>query len=285
MYKKSSLINLFVIFIFITSFAFSQTKNNIFSLENRKVFGDYLFQQKDYLRAFDEYKAYLAANSNDTIILKISKMLIEMDRLSEAEDYLKMIFLHSNLRDEAKLNYYFVKFKRMEPNAFREFCINGNNFPEKYKFEINRLAQISYFNDRKYLPDSLELFYYFQNDSTNLADIKKFYYKKYFPENKKPLTAALLSSIIPGLGKIYTKNYSDGITSFIITGVLGYIAYDNFKANHNVRAWILSGVTALFYGGNIYGSAASAYIYNAQLKVNLEGEISSFFSKNNYFIP
>lgn len=285
MYKISSLINLFIVFILINSNSFPQSQNNIFSPENRKVFGDYLFQQKDYLRAFDEYKAYLAAYSNDTIILKISKMLIEMDRLSEAEDYLKMIFLHSNLRDEAKLNYYYVKFKRMEPNTFREFCITANNFPEKYKSEINRLAQLSYFNDRKYLPDSLELFNSFKDDSTNLTYIKNFYYRKYYPENKSPLNAALLSSIIPGLGKIYTKNYSDGITSFIITGVLGYIAYDNFKANHNTRAWILSGITALFYGGNIYGSAASAYIYNAQLKVNLEGEISSFFSKNNYFIP
>ncbi len=282
---KNNFISFILFYLIFASGMFCQQENDIFGPLNRKIFGDYLYSQKDYLRAFDEYKNYLKVYSNDTVIYKIGCSLIEMERYNEAEDYFKTLFINSKLQDEAKLQFYFVKFKQNDPLPFRELCETGTYIPEQYSKSINCLKQITYFYDKKYLPDSLELFYYFNQDSVISNKVHQLYMGKYYPEYKSSLTAALLSSVVPGLGKIYTKNYSDGVTSFLLTGLFAYLAYDNFKAEHNTRAWIFAGLGSLFYAGNIYGSAASAVIYNAQIKINLEGEIKAFFNLHNFFIP
>ena len=72
---------------------------------------------------------------------------------------------------------------------------------------------------------------------------------------------------MPGLGKVYTENYIDGFFAAFLTGVFGYMAYTDFNAEHDARGWIFTGVSAFFYTGSIYGSAASAQIYNAKIKI------------------
>ena len=68
----------------------------------------------------------------------------------------------------------------------------------------------------------------------------------------------------------------------LLTGLFGYIAYTDFKADHKVRGWIFSGVAAFFYAGNIYGSAASAQIYNAKIKFDFESEVQNFLEIFGY---
>ena len=105
------------------------------------------------------------------------------------------------------------------------------------------------------------------------------------PPNKNPLIASVLSAIIPGAGKIYTGDIGDGIFTFLTTGVFTFLAYDNFKAEHNFRGWLFSGLAVMFYGGNIYGSFASAQIHNARIKYEFNLQLDSFIKLKNYFIP
>jgi TM2 domain-containing membrane protein YozV len=269
--------------LIISSYCFSQS--NYFSAEKRKLFADYLYTQNDYLRAFDEYRFYLQYNDNDTIKLRLAQMLIAMERYSEAEDYLKMLFLGSSNSEEAKLNYYLIKYKTLTPLEFRIFSKEKLYYPEKYDNNVKKLEQITYFYQKGSRPDSTIMFQTFKSDTLALNKVREFYYRKYFPQNKNPNLAAGLSAIVPGLGKIYTEQYSDGITAFIINGLCAYLAYDNFNAKHYTRGWIFTGLGALFYGGNIYGSMASAHIFNAKLSFDLNNEIQKFFSDNNFFIP
>jgi TM2 domain-containing membrane protein YozV len=99
------------------------------------------------------------------------------------------------------------------------------------------------------------------------------------------LFASLLSALIPGLGKVYSNEISDGIFSFLATGLLSYLAYDNFKADHRFRGWLFTGLASIFYVGNIYGSYAAAQIFNAQVKYDFNLRLDSFIKSNNYFIP
>ncbi len=252
---------------------------------NRKLFADYLYEQRDYLRAFDEYKIYLQNFNNDTVKLKLGEMFVEIGRYSEAEDYLKMLFWGSNLDNEAKLNFYLLKFKTLKPIEFRSFVRSGIYFPEKYKENVNKLEQISYFYDNYIIPDSTKLFETFYSDTTSFNQIKTFYYNKFYPQKKDPVLAGTLSAIVPGLGKIYTQNYSDGITAFVVNGLLAFLAIDNFRANHNIRGTIFTGLGLMFYAGNIYGSIASAHSFNIRLSINTNEQIYTFFTNNNYFIP
>ena len=94
-----------------------------------------------------------------------------------------------------------------------------------------------------------------------------------------------MSALIPGSGKIYAGEIGDGIIAAIATGLCGYLAYDNFKAKHNFRGWLFGGLSAFFYAGNIYGSAASAQIYNAGIQFDFVNDVKIYLNKKNYFTP
>jgi len=85
-------------------------------------------------------------------------------------------------------------------------------------------------------------------------------------KRKKPLLAVGLSSLVPGLGRFYTKQWKDGIISFVITGSLGYASFRHFNRNgsSSVLGWVYGGLALGFYTGNLYGSIQSAHRYNEQ---------------------
>lgn len=94
-----------------------------------------------------------------------------------------------------------------------------------------------------------------------------------------------MSAIIPGSGKMYVGEWSDGIAAFLVTGLFAFLAYDNFRADHTTRAWIFTGLGAFFYAGNVYGSIASAQIFNARVDFKFNDGLKLFLEEKNYFVP
>lgn len=246
-------------------------------------FGNYLYCQKDYLRAFEEYSEYLKNRSGDTVLFKISLALREMKRYSETEDYLKTLAFNSRLTERARVELFKTYFIENDFKTFKNEYKYGRYLPEKNIGTVKQLFYVSQLLWEDILPDSIDFVNAFQSDIKNKA--AKFYFAKHYPDRKEEATAGLLSAIVPGLGKIYTGDYGDGITGFLFTAILGYIAYDNFRAGHNFRGGLFSGLTALFYGGNIYGSITSAQIYNAAADYKYEEELLNFVKEENYFDP
>ncbi|MFA3782641.1 tetratricopeptide repeat protein [Melioribacteraceae bacterium 4301-Me] len=251
---------------------------------NRLKFANYLFSQSDYLRAAEEYRAFLKEESNDTARFKLAESLLNISRFSEAADHFKEIFFNRDLGDYAKLEFYRSLFLSRNYSFFRQTVNQENYLPEKFLLEVKRLGAISYFFDNISLPDSTAFLQYFISDSVK-SKIKDFYLRKKFPSYKSPLKASLLSAVLPGSGKIYSGQISDGITAFVATSILTFLAIDNFNASHRFRGWLFSGLALLSYAGNIYGSAASAQLYNAEIRFNLDKEIKLYFEKRNYFLP
>jgi TM2 domain-containing membrane protein YozV len=254
-----------------------------FSIKNRLAFGNNLYYEKDYLRALNELKEVLKYKIDDTTRFIFSECFLRIGRYDEASDNFKGLFFNSHLKDEARLAFFSSEFHKENFSEFRMLTKQENYFSQKYKTEINRLYYISHFLDNSVLPDSAILFSAFPD--SNKMGIKNFYLRKKFPEYKSPATAALLSSIIPGLGKIYTGEVSDGITSLLVTGLLTFLSIDNFNHNHKFRGWLFAGLTAFSYAGTIYGSAASAQIFNAGIKFSFEHDVKIYFEKRNYFLP
>jgi TM2 domain-containing membrane protein YozV len=115
--------------------------------------------------------------------------------------------------------------------------------------------------------------------------MRAFVNRKKNPDYKNPLIAAILSGIIPGAGKIYSKRYEDGLVALVLTGLFTYLGYDNLNANHDFRGWLFTSLAFGFYAGNIYGSAASVQIYNANVDYELNTDIDEYLEQNNYFLP
>jgi hypothetical protein len=264
----------FLLFLVFQNLLFPQDVN-LYSKESRRQFADFLYCQKDYLRAINEYEKISNSDYNDTIRFKIGLAYLNMDKYDLAAGSFSQI----------KINSFFYNTARME--FFKSQFLLGNfdtlNWGTYYYLPVRQLNTFAYLFGSSPLPNEDKIVLPFdENDKTAIVN---FYKRKLNPPYKSTLTAVLLSTIIPGAGKIYTKDYSDGIIAFLVTGLMGYISYTNFKADHKFRGWLFAGLTAFFYGGNIYGSAASAQIYNAKIDFRLSSDMKLFLEDKKYFIP
>jgi len=73
---------------------------------------------------------------------------------------------------------------------------------------------------------------------------------------KSPVLSGLFSSVIPGLGKIYTGQIGSGISAFLTCGAMGAITVENGLRSGwgHWSTWVFGSLFTLFYAGNIYGS-------------------------------
>lgn len=260
----------------------AQSINDLYNLENRIKFANYLYQEKDYIRAIDEFKHILNQTENDTLRFRFANSFLILNRYEEASENFKTLFL-SSLSDDAKLFFFKSNFLKNDFNFFRKLTENKNYIPEKYENEISRLNSISYFLDKEKLPPQEILLKPF--DDSLQTKLYLFYQLKKNPPRKNPTQAAIFSSIIPGAGKFYTGEISDGIISFFATSLSLFLSINNFQHNHQVRGWIFAGLTSFFYGGNIYGSYVSAKKFNDNTKIKIQDEIKNYFIERNYFLP
>ncbi len=91
----------------------------------------------------------------------------------------------------------------------------------------------------------------------------------------RPLTAGLLSTVIPGAGKIYAGKTGEGVAAFVTVAVLGLITWENYrKGGIEHPGTLLSGAGfALYYVGNIWGSVFAAKRRNDELNKHINENI------------
>jgi TM2 domain-containing membrane protein YozV len=278
-----------LIFFILSNFTLCQengpaSQDGLFSLPNIKIFADYLYCQRDYLRAAGEYEKLLSKEYNDTIEFKIAMAYSIIGDFNQAANKFKSIGSNSTFFPVAGLEFLKSVFQTNDFTQYRNYYQIKNS----YEKDMNNTSAVSLFNySFLFTEDTLPGEENFLNSFPfgERYKMKSFYDWKTDPPEKSPLTAAILSTVIPGAGKIYVSEYADGIIAFLATTVLGYLAYDNFNAGHNFRGWLFSGLAAGFYAGNIYGSAASAQIYNAHIKFDFINELKTYLEDKNYFLP
>lgn len=256
-------------------------QNKFHSINNIKSFADYLFCDQDYLRSIEEYKKYLQSVESDTIKFKIGlgySRIGDFDNASTMFSSIKSSSVFYDYAELEKLKMYFLKNEFM--NLLSDTLQNLSNQilnAEAKRFQYT--AMLLY----KDLPDKKSFLSVFEEKDQQHISI--FYDFKKNPPYKSEIVAGILSALVPGSGKIYTQNYGDGVTAFLLTGIFAYLAYDNFKHNHDTRAWIFTAFGAGFYAGNIYGSVASAQIFNARINFEFSEGVKLFLEEKNYFIP
>ncbi len=197
--NKRLLITVFLIIIPLTTDNCQLTTDaNIFSSKNRLRFGNYLYKDKDYLRAADEFKQFLRNESNDTIVFRLANSYFKIGRFAEAADNFKGLFFGSTFSEESRLMFYESIFFRNDYKSLRELAEGKIYSSSKYANEIERLKYTSFFLDNSVLPDENIVLKYFP-DSVQ-SQMINFYQQKKFPLYKSPTTAIILSMLIPGAG-------------------------------------------------------------------------------------
>lgn len=262
-----------------------KSQNELHTKKNIKLFADYLFCSKDYLRAADEYKRFLLLEENDSIKYRLALSYLNIKELKRAENLFVSFADNSVFKAESERELFKTLFLQEDYEKLRNlYSEKRTNYTPDFQEEnsLKKLYLFSYFFTDNKLPSKDEFINSFKNYDRNITD---FYDRKINPPYKNQFLAGILSAIIPGAGKIYTKNYTDGIFAFLTTGIFSFLAYDNFRADHKFRAWLFTGIASLFYAGNIYGSVSSAQLYNVKIRFNFNADLNHFLSSNNYFIP
>jgi TM2 domain-containing membrane protein YozV len=279
----------FLIALFTFSFIFVKNlsaQNEFHSPKNVKLFADYLFCEKDYLRAAEEYQKLVGENMNDTVAYKIVLSYSSIRDLDKAKESLKLINKNSIFYGQSILESLKIKFLLDEKfNIENDESLNATLKDEKIHSAFLKLWFTT--NLRYPLPgvaDSKENFLAVFEEPLR-GEAKELFYLRYYPNYKNPVTAGILSSIIPGAGKFYVDEIGDGVMALLTTGIFAFLSYDNFRAEHNFRGWLFAGISSLFYAGNIYGSVAAAQIFNSRVDYEFGVKLNSFLDDNNFFIP
>lgn len=249
-----------------------------FASENILKFADHLFEEGDYLRAAGEYERWLffanRSNKSDAVLYKIGLCFEFEGDLGRASDFYRRVSRTSRLHGEAlyRVGYlYFTAEQHEKSVSHLKNSLESLNGSTKWRAEC--LIGVNLMRLKKW-DESVKLFESLSKRSqaeeltetaTSLLELAKM--GSSLPR-KSPTLAALLSSILPGLGKVYTRRTYDGFYSLTILGTTGWLSYNGFrKAGVNsTKGWVFGLASGVFYLGNIYGSAISARVYNQRIE-------------------
>ncbi|MFA6506242.1 MAG: hypothetical protein WCT14_09100, partial [Treponemataceae bacterium] len=84
---------------------------------------------------------------------------------------------------------------------------------------------------------------------------------------KSELTAALLSTIVPGLGQVYSGHWFDALQAFASVGVSAFAAYGLFVYERSyggpyVYTGVMATITLTLHSSNIFGAYKTAGYFN-----------------------
>ncbi len=102
-------------------------------------------------------------------------------------------------------------------------------------------------------------YYSISQQETNFLEYKK---KLLAVRKKSPALAGALSTVVPGLGKIYAGQLGQGIAIFLQSTIFAAQAYEGYRKDgpQSARFLIYGGLFTVFHFGNIWGSVFSVKI-------------------------
>ena len=105
---------------------------------------------------------------------------------------------------------------------------------------------------------------------------------------KSAFLAGLMSSIIPGSGKIYAGKTGEGISSFLTVGGLGFVTWENFRKRgpKDFKTILFGSIFTIFHIGNVYGTVFSVKLseqefnneYDHKILFNLHVPLRNVFN-------
>ena len=280
--KKTSLFLIF--FILGCGFLLNRASSEemgYYNPENVLKFADYLYQTGDYLRAVGEYQRYLfySPQDSDSTLYKIGICHRLAGNTKKAIDSFQKIAaagIESQIQLAASYQIaysYFLSDQYENSIRYINQALDKTKEPdERGKFQI--LAAFNYLYQRRWY-DSEHILESIVLEDENLNNtvsaLRMSTQEAINLPHKKPALAGLFSTVVPGTGKMYCKQYGDGLYSLICVCGAGLLAWDGFRENgiRSISGWLFGSVSGIFYAGNVYGSIVAARIYNHRLETDL----------------
>ncbi len=273
--KLSGFLLLTLLNISFLSYANTEEPLDYHSPENILKFADYLIQQGDYLRAAGEYQRYLfyQPQESEQIRYKIALCYRFGGKTEKAIQLFEKLLQESTDRTLTNSAYYQigVSYFLMEQYGKSAHHLD-KSLPritnDRYRAESQQLIGLSNLMQNRWLEAEKTFNSLMKSDVLEVSE-KAAVYSNYASQGAKlpsrsPFLAGLMSTIIPGAGRLYTGRYIDALNTLVVVGFTGWQAYDGFQRDglSSAKGWTLGTLSGIFYLGNIYGSVISAGVYN-----------------------
>jgi hypothetical protein len=255
---------------------------NLYDYSNSLKYANYLFQSKQYNYSVIEYERLIFLAPHDTLAkLRLVQSYRFLKDYKNAENWLEIFFPVNKQNVPDDFANEFVKvylYDHQYKNAFNFLQINNNVIPiKKVEYQVGSLLLECKWNDAKLFADEQAKRIQKSSAFNQLYAIAQ---KGMAIKYKKPACAAVMSAIIPGSGKLYTRHWKDAIYSFLFVGATSWMAYYSYHNNGLTFSSVLLGTVAgSFYAANIYGSYKSADRYNQKLNDAYKKEVENIILK------
>ena len=276
-------ITLITLLLFSTQ-AFFCLSQNLYNLENSQRYAEYLFSSRQYKLAAEEYERLVYFDLSD---LNLKYKLVKSYRLSGdinlGIDRLYSFYGDSIYAMPQSLATEFIKMQILTDSfsVVKKFIQHNSTLSLENKaiFKCCNLLLNGEYKEAKscvLMTPGSELIF-----PSNLIIITEKANKTRF---KSPFIAASLSAIIPGTGKFYTRNWTDGIFSMVFIAGSAWQAYRGFN-EHGIKSgygWVFAGLSASFYIGNIFGSAKAAKRFNKVKKNEIDSQVYEIVRSDSF---
>lgn len=275
--------------VFVIAFlVFSTTQliaQNIYNYKHSLEFAEYLEKSKQFDFSIQEYERLLFMRPNsDSLKLNIITNYRKAGYYSKGIERTKQLFPETLLAPQSiAKEYAAILLLNKEYEQAKNYCSKNNTLSPIQKTHFISSAQLLQF-DWQGATKSLLTYDSLQKTNPDNNWQQAVAYKKLTEEEpnaryKKPAIAMSLSAIIPGLGKVYTKDYKDALIGFIIVGSSAFNTYRGFSKHgiNSAYGWVFGGVALGFYSGNIYGAYNAVKKYNHRLRDKIYNKVETEF--------
>ena len=272
-------IKLAILFLYLGSFSLAQ---NIYDGEHILRFADYLYRNKEYHLAINEYKhALFLQYCNTSCQIKLFNSYLQTQQYNPGLYTYRSIY-PGGLSGNDTLEMIYGKMLML--NA--DFTEIENLLQTSTTLSPGQLSFLNVSNDL--LSDNWDRV--IMKESALVSDMQINPYKSviYDIRNmkyKKPGVSLMLSAFIPGTGKMYCGYWYDGLISLTTIGITAWQAIRGFKiyGTDSAYTWIFTSLSATFYISNLYGSYKAANMRNYRFRQNIHHAIKKVFDSNyNY---
>ena len=272
-------------FLFITvftttllSFVAAEEPIDYYTPENVRKFADFLYEQGDYLRAAGEYQRYLFYQPRESEEMRY-KIALCYRFAGQTEQSIQNFQMLLQAYPEGRLTsqaYYQIGATYFLQDQFEqsvEFLreVLPHVTDARQHAEAEQLIGLSYLMQKQW-SEAGQVFKTLRGSEVASVGQKAVVYYSYAEKGadlptRSPFLAGVLSTIVPGAGRLYAGRISDALTSLFIVGLTGWQAYDGFQRDgiSSAKGWTLGTLSGIFYVGNIYGSVISARVYNRRV--------------------
>jgi tetratricopeptide (TPR) repeat protein len=235
--------------------------------------GNHLFKQGEYTAAITEYKRYLYFNQDSEkktdVLMRIARAFREEGDLSEARYYyLKAQDTAKNTEElaDARMETAFISILAGEYTRAEFELLQLSSIPDLAKKTEQKIAfrlGIVYTFTGTWDKAHKEFSFALSDQKKTMSQIESILEEAAAVKKKKPTTAKVLSTVLPGLGQVYAGYPLDGLGALLINGGIFFLFGHTIADGHYPEAALTFLYLVLrFYPGNIYQAGQKAKAYN-----------------------